>query len=208
MIDGGKRGDRSLVNTPRSGVAAGHHVAHVPLCVKGTAPREDTRRRLVSCGCGICFQVCEWGCGPVSGAGRLDLSSSTWSPLPPRLGGRRLAGQRNTLAGVGRASVMHILGEAWRKPRPRHHQVGASRRRPPTAPARPPMAPPGRPCVLCGSSERLKFCSRCQVVRYCGPKCQQADVSVCVVVGGGDRKKESGGKGFAAFGETGVVVVL
>ena len=62
-------------------------------------------------------------------------------------------------------------------------------------------------CVRCGSSERLKFCSRCQAVRYCGPACQKADVRVCVVVGGGDRKKESGGKGFAAFGETGVVVV-
>ena len=33
-------------------------------------------------------------------------------------------------------------------------------------------------CARCGSGDRLKFCSRCQVVRYCGPACQTADVSV------------------------------
>ena len=32
-------------------------------------------------------------------------------------------------------------------------------------------------CVRCGSSDKLKFCSRCQAVRYCGPVCQKADVS-------------------------------
>ena len=43
-------------------------------------------------------------------------------------------------------------------------------------------AAPGREtvlgnCVRCGSSDKLKFCSRCQAVRYCGPVCQKADVS-------------------------------
>ena len=33
-------------------------------------------------------------------------------------------------------------------------------------------------CARCGSGDRLKFCSRCQAVRYCGPDCQKADVSV------------------------------
>ena len=32
-------------------------------------------------------------------------------------------------------------------------------------------------CVRCGSGDRLKFCSRCQVVRYCSSECQKADVS-------------------------------
>ena len=32
-------------------------------------------------------------------------------------------------------------------------------------------------CVRCGSAEKLKFCSRCQAVRYCGAECQKADVS-------------------------------
>ena len=32
-------------------------------------------------------------------------------------------------------------------------------------------------CTRCGSADRLKFCSRCQAVRYCGPDCQRADVS-------------------------------
>ena len=32
-------------------------------------------------------------------------------------------------------------------------------------------------CARCGSSEKLKFCSRCHTVRYCGPACQRADVS-------------------------------
>ena len=32
-------------------------------------------------------------------------------------------------------------------------------------------------CARCGSSDRLKFCSRCQVVRYCSPACQKEDVS-------------------------------
>ena len=32
-------------------------------------------------------------------------------------------------------------------------------------------------CARCGSIERLKFCSRCQAVRYCGSDCQNADVS-------------------------------
>ena len=31
-------------------------------------------------------------------------------------------------------------------------------------------------CARCGSSNRLKFCSRCQAVRYCGSECQKADV--------------------------------
>ena len=31
-------------------------------------------------------------------------------------------------------------------------------------------------CTRCGSGERLKFCSRCQAVRYCSPDCQKADV--------------------------------
>lgn len=30
-------------------------------------------------------------------------------------------------------------------------------------------------CARCGSGDKLKFCSRCQVVRYCGPVCQKAD---------------------------------
>ena len=33
-------------------------------------------------------------------------------------------------------------------------------------------------CAVCGSSERLKFCSRCNAVRYCGPACQKDDVSI------------------------------
>ena len=33
-------------------------------------------------------------------------------------------------------------------------------------------------CVRCGSGDRLKFCSRCQLVRYCSPDCQKADVSL------------------------------
>ena len=33
-------------------------------------------------------------------------------------------------------------------------------------------------CARCGSGDRLKFCSRCQVVRYCSPDCQKDDVSV------------------------------
>ena len=32
-------------------------------------------------------------------------------------------------------------------------------------------------CARCGSSDRLKFCSRCQAIRYCSPDCQKADVS-------------------------------
>ena len=32
-------------------------------------------------------------------------------------------------------------------------------------------------CARCGSGERLKFCSRCNAVRYCGPECQKSDVS-------------------------------
>ena len=32
-------------------------------------------------------------------------------------------------------------------------------------------------CARCGSGDKLKFCSRCQVVRYCGRECQAADVS-------------------------------
>ena len=32
-------------------------------------------------------------------------------------------------------------------------------------------------CFRCGSGDKLKFCSRCQLVRYCGPDCQKADVS-------------------------------
>ena len=31
-------------------------------------------------------------------------------------------------------------------------------------------------CARCGSGERLKFCSRCQAVRYCSSNCQKADV--------------------------------
>ena len=31
-------------------------------------------------------------------------------------------------------------------------------------------------CARCGSDERLKFCSRCQAVRYCSSDCQKADV--------------------------------
>ena len=31
-------------------------------------------------------------------------------------------------------------------------------------------------CARCGSADRLKFCSRCNAVRYCSPDCQQADV--------------------------------
>ena len=31
-------------------------------------------------------------------------------------------------------------------------------------------------CARCGSGDKLKFCSRCQAVRYCGPECQKADV--------------------------------
>ena len=44
-------------------------------------------------------------------------------------------------------------------------------------------APEGAPretvlgnCAFCGSGERLKFCSRCQAVRYCSSDCQKADV--------------------------------
>ena len=37
-------------------------------------------------------------------------------------------------------------------------------------------------CVRCGSSDKLKFCSRCQAVRYCSSECQKDDVSVRVVV--------------------------
>ena len=32
-------------------------------------------------------------------------------------------------------------------------------------------------CARCGSGDRLKFCSRCQAVRYCGRVCQPDDVS-------------------------------
>ena len=32
-------------------------------------------------------------------------------------------------------------------------------------------------CARCGSGDRLKFCSRCQVVRYCSSDCQKTDVS-------------------------------
>ena len=32
-------------------------------------------------------------------------------------------------------------------------------------------------CARCGAADRLKFCSRCQVVRYCSSDCQKADVS-------------------------------
>ena len=32
-------------------------------------------------------------------------------------------------------------------------------------------------CARCGSGARLKFCSRCQVVRYCSSDCQKNDVS-------------------------------
>ena len=42
-------------------------------------------------------------------------------------------------------------------------------------------------CARCGSGERLKFCSRCQAVRYCGPGCQKADVSMW------QRKEREGG---------------
>ena len=31
-------------------------------------------------------------------------------------------------------------------------------------------------CALCGSGDKLKFCSRCNAVRYCGPACQKDDV--------------------------------
>ena len=31
-------------------------------------------------------------------------------------------------------------------------------------------------CARCGSADRLKFCSRCNAVRYCSPDCQKADV--------------------------------
>ena len=31
-------------------------------------------------------------------------------------------------------------------------------------------------CARCGSAEKLKFCSRCQAVRYCGRECQLVDV--------------------------------
>ena len=31
-------------------------------------------------------------------------------------------------------------------------------------------------CARCGSDRKLKFCSRCQLVRYCGLECQKADV--------------------------------
>ena len=31
-------------------------------------------------------------------------------------------------------------------------------------------------CASCGSSDRLKFCSRCQKVRYCSSDCQKANV--------------------------------
>ena len=31
-------------------------------------------------------------------------------------------------------------------------------------------------CGRCGSTDTLKFCSRCHAVRYCGPACQKADV--------------------------------
>ena len=31
-------------------------------------------------------------------------------------------------------------------------------------------------CARCGSGDRLKFCSRCQVARYCSSDCQKADV--------------------------------
>ena len=33
-------------------------------------------------------------------------------------------------------------------------------------------------CARCGSGDKLKFCSRCQTVRYCGSACQKADVRV------------------------------
>ena len=33
-------------------------------------------------------------------------------------------------------------------------------------------------CARCGSGDKLKFCSRCQAVRYCSSVCQAADVSV------------------------------
>ena len=32
-------------------------------------------------------------------------------------------------------------------------------------------------CARCGSGDKLKFCARCQAVRYCGRECQTADVS-------------------------------
>ena len=32
-------------------------------------------------------------------------------------------------------------------------------------------------CARCGSGDRLKFCSRCNAVRYCSSDCQKADVS-------------------------------
>ena len=53
----------------------------------------------------------------------------------------------------------------------------------PAVPSVPPSAVPGAyretvlgNCARCGSSDRLKFCSRCQVVRYCSPDCQKSDV--------------------------------
>ena len=53
-------------------------------------------------------------------------------------------------------------------------------------------AAPGREtvlgnCVRCGSADRLKFCSRCQVVRYCSPDCQKADVRCRKINGRGGR---------------------
>ena len=41
-------------------------------------------------------------------------------------------------------------------------------------------------CAYCGARARLKFCTRCQVTRYCGRDCQKADVRA--VQGGGGRK--------------------
>ena len=32
-------------------------------------------------------------------------------------------------------------------------------------------------CARCGSGDKLKFCSRCNTVRYCSSDCQKADVS-------------------------------
>ena len=32
-------------------------------------------------------------------------------------------------------------------------------------------------CARCGSGDRLKFCSRCNAIRYCSPDCQKDDVS-------------------------------
>ena len=45
-----------------------------------------------------------------------------------------------------------------------------------TAPSEAPRETVLGNCALCGSGDRLKFCSRCQAVRYCSSDCQKADV--------------------------------